>query len=222
MLGGAPLARSHCAAMKYQLVIFDFDGTLADSFPWFMEVFDQISDRFHFRKMPRVELEALRSCSPTEILRRLGIRAWKMPFIASHMRSLMARDVDRITLFRGVDVTLRQLAEQGTALAVVSSNSQENVRRILGPENAALVRYYECGAALLGKQSKFRRVLARAGVPLEAAISIGDEVRDLEAARRVGIAFGAVSWGYSNVASLRERAPAEVFETFEDLAQKVA
>jgi phosphoglycolate phosphatase len=208
--------------MKYQLVIFDFDGTLADSFPWFMEVFDQISDRFRFRKMARVELEALRSCGPSEILRRLGIRAWKMPFIASHMRSLMARDIDRITLFRGVDDTLRQLAEQGTAIAVVSSNSQENVRRILGPDNAALVRYYECGAALLGKQSKFRRVLARAGVPRQAAFSIGDEVRDLEAARRVGIAFGAVSWGYSDVASLRERAPAEVFETFEDLAQKVA
>jgi phosphoglycolate phosphatase len=145
-----------------------------------------------------------------------------MPFIASHLRALMARDIDRIALFRGVDATLRHLAEQGTAMAVVSSNSQENVRRILGPENAARIQYYECGAALLGKQSKFRRVLAQSGVPPEAAISIGDEVRDLEAARRVGIAFGAVSWGYSDVASLRERAPAEVFETFEDLAEKVA
>jgi phosphoglycolate phosphatase len=208
--------------MRYQLVIFDFDGTLADSFPWFVGVFDQLSDRFHFRKMPAGELEALRSCGPSEILRRLGIRSWKMPFIASHLRALMARDIDRIALFRGVDATLRHLAEQGTAMAVVSSNSQENVRRILGPENAARIQYYECGAALLGKQSKFRRVLAQSGVPPEAAISIGDEVRDLEAARRVGIAFGAVSWGYSDVASLRERAPAEVFETFEDLAEKVA
>jgi phosphoglycolate phosphatase len=207
--------------MRYDLAIFDFDGTLADSLPWFLDVFNEIADRFRFIRMERSELDTLRRYRPHKILRLLGIPLWKVPIIASYMRALMTRNIDRIALFEGVADVLRRLAGRRIALAVVSSNSRENVRRVLGPEVAALVDYYECGASLFGKKSKFKKVLARSGVAPTAAICIGDEIRDLEAARSAGIAFGAVSWGYNDVEALRAHSPTEVFTTPADLADKV-
>ena len=107
------------------------------------------------------------------------------------------------------------------ALAVVSSNAEANVRRVLGPEHAALIGRYECGAALFGKAARFRRVLLRCGVAPADALCIGDEVRDVKAARDAGIAFGAVSWGYAAPEVLRAHGAAVVFGTVEEIAAEV-
>src|SRR5215204_798138 len=94
----------------------------------------------------------------------LGVPAWKLPLIARHMRSLSARDIDELQLFNGIDTVLRSLSKAGLVLAVVSSNSEENVRRLLGPGLAELIGHFACGASLFGKAAKLRKVLKASGV----------------------------------------------------------
>jgi phosphoglycolate phosphatase len=127
-------------------------------------------------------------------------------------------DREEIQLFPGIGPVLERLSRAGVRLAIVSSNSLPNVRHILGPENAARIDVYECGSSLFGKAKRFRRVLARSGIPAAAALCVGDELRDLQSAREAGIAFGAVGWGYTTEAALRAGGPAEFFETVEQLA----
>ena len=105
-----------------------------------------------------------------------------------------------IALFPGVEAMLRELRDGGVRLALVTSDSEANARRQLGQANAALFSDFACGASLFGKAAKFRRVLKRARVDPGAAIAIGDEVRDIEAARAAGIACAAVTWGYRGAA----------------------
>jgi phosphoglycolate phosphatase len=61
-------------------------------------------------------------------------------------------------------------------------------------------------------------VLRASGVPAGAAVLVGDEVRDAEAARGAGVAFGAVAWGYGAEAALRAQAPAFVFGGVAEIA----
>src|SRR5688572_22421304 len=131
--------------MPYKLVIFDFDGTLANSVAWTMGVLGEMAERFGFRRPSDAELEALRHIDNRTIISRLGIPMHKIPLMALHMRKLVARDADRIPLYAGVPELLRSLDAAGVQLAVVSSNSEENVRRILGAETAARIRHYGCG-----------------------------------------------------------------------------
>jgi phosphoglycolate phosphatase len=207
--------------MRYRLAIFDFDGTLADSFSWFLGVVNVLADEHGFRRMEEHEVEALRGQGARQIVAHMRLPAWKMPRVARHMRQLMARDAGRITLFSGVDRLLRELAGHGVRLAIVTSNSIDNVRRILGPESAALIHHYECGASMFGKRSKLRAVLRHSGIPAAEALCIGDELRDLEAARAEGIAFGAVSWGYTHPQALQAHEPEEVFGSVEEIAEKL-
>jgi phosphoglycolate phosphatase len=60
---------------------------------------------------------------------------------------------------------------------------------------------------LFGKAAKFNRVVRDARVPKAATICIGDEVRDVEAAHRAGIDFGAVTWGYAKLEAMRKSRP---------------
>lgn len=203
------------------MAVFDFDGTLADSLPWLVSVLDDVVERFDLAKLDRAELEALRGLTTREIMKRLGLPMWKLPAVATHVRALAARDIDAVPLFDGARAALAALDRSGVELAVVSSNAAENVQRALGAE-AALIRHYECGASMFGKPAKLKKVLAKSGTPASEAIYVGDELRDADAAARVGMRFGAVVWGYNHRDVLRARGPDELFESMDDLRAKLA
>src|ERR1700761_2348062 len=108
--------------MPYSLAIFDLDGTLADSFPWFLRTVNNVADHFRFRRVAAEDVESLRHASSREILAYLQVPLWKLPLITRHMRKLKADPNAGISLFEGVDAMLRTLAKQGVELALVSSD----------------------------------------------------------------------------------------------------
>jgi phosphoglycolate phosphatase len=181
----------------YQLVIFDFDGTLADSGSWMIRALNDLAEQFGLRRVSDDEVQMLRGRSNTEIVRYLGVPAWKLPRIASEMRKRIAADIDQIKLFAGVDDMLRTLDQGSVRLAIVSSNSEANVRRVLGAQNSARIDMFDCSAAMFGKAGKLRSVMRRLAVAPQLTLYIGDETRDIEAARDVSVASGAVTWGYA-------------------------
>lgn len=208
--------------MRYKLLIFDFDGTLADSFSWFLRVANQAADRYGFLRIDEASREALRGQDARQIIRHLRLPAWKMPLVARFMRRQMHIDAGAIPLFAGTDEMLDELARRGVRLAIVSSNSEQNIRRILGPRLADLIQHYGCGASLFGKPRLLRRVLRAAGVQPAEALCIGDEIRDLRAATAVGIPFGAVAWGYTRIEALEAHAPREVFSDVGEIPRTLA
>lgn len=203
--------------MPYKLVIFDFDGTLADSFHLFLDISDQIADRYRFKRLDRANLEDLRGLDARQMLRRHDVPLWKLPLIARYARALMREAVARMPLFPGIPAALAHLAGRGVTLAIVTSNARANVLTVLGPGNAAHVAHLECGVSLFGKAARLRKVLRKSGVSPAEAVLVGDEIRDATAARRAGIPFGAVAWGYTRSEALLAERPHEVFRDVADL-----
>jgi phosphoglycolate phosphatase len=145
-----------------------------------------------------------------------------LPALVAGLRRLMAENISKFSLFDGIADSLQRLAANGVLLGVVSSNSRENVRAILGPRNAALIQHWACGASMFGKASKLRTVLRASGVTAREAIYIGDEVRDAEAAHQAGLAYGAVAWGCHRLETLRAQGAAEFFNEPREIGEKVA
>ena len=207
--------------MRYKLVIFDFDGTLADSFPYFLNTINVLAATYDFPPINLDEVDQLRGMDARQLMKGAKLPAWKIPLIANAFIRQMAKDIDQIPLFDGMPDLLKQLSDEDVKLAIVSSNSEENIRRVLGPETAAFVTYYGCGTSLFGKQYKFKKAMTKLGVKPSEVLCVGDEVRDLEAARGVNVAFGAVAWGYTRVDALEAHPDIDLFYTVDDIMQTV-
>ncbi|THC43675.1 HAD hydrolase-like protein [Massilia sp. Mn16-1_5] len=204
--------------MRYRLAIFDFDGTLADSFPFFISVFNRIADEHGFRRIDHAHVERLRYFGTREIMRHVGMPAWKLPLAAASFKTLMRENAEQVRLFPQVEHALRELARGDIQLTIVSSNAEDNVRRVLGPDLSALISQYECGMSIFGKTARIRKVLKRAATAPSAALYIGDQATDADAARRAGVAFAAVHWGYAPIEVLRKVAPEHEFDLPASLA----
>jgi phosphoglycolate phosphatase len=203
--------------MPYRLAIFDFDGTLADSFPFFLSVFNTIADRHGFKRIDVSKAGQFRHYGTREMMAHVGMPAWKLPLASRTFMAMMKESAHAIALFDGIPDALRHLAARGVRLAVVSSNSEYNVRRVLGPELTGLIAQFECGMSIFGKASRIRAVLKDCGAAASEAIYVGDQGTDAEASRKAGVAFGAVHWGYAAIDALRAQGCEEEFVVPEEL-----
>jgi phosphoglycolate phosphatase len=201
--------------MRYKLALFDFDGTLADTAGWFASALNESAARFGFRQLSREEFAMLRGKGNREIIRYLRVPWWKMPAIARDMRQRAAADAHAMQLFPGVGELLVDLRGAGVRIAIVSSNAEATIRRVLGADIE--IDYFECGTSIFGKSARFRRVLKRAGLGVADAIAIGDEGRDIQASRATGIVAGAVAWGYATPDYLRSQSPDIMFGDLADI-----
>lgn len=205
--------------MPYELAIFDFDGTLADSWQLMGRAIIDAADRFGYRRVTPEEAEQLRGQDNRAIMAALDVKMWQLPQIGRHMSRVAREGAKDIRLFDGVDAMLRALPAAGVRVAVVTSNGEDVVRTVLGEELSALVSCFECGASLFGKAARFRRVLRREGVTSARVAAVGDEVRDIEAAASAGMASVAVGWGYATPALLASRSPTHLVHSVSELRE---
>lgn len=194
------------------LVILDFDGTIANSAPWFFSVFNEVAEKHGFRRVSEKEGQALRSKSTAQILAHLGIPQWRLPLIARDMRRRNA--LADIALFEGMAQIIESLVARGIHVAIASSNSETNIRKVLG-RTADNIAYFSCGASLFGKSRHFRRLM-RSYDP-RGVLCIGDETRDIGAARAVNIRCIGVTWGYASASALSAERPDHLVHSVAEL-----
>ena len=202
-----------------KLVIFDFDGTLADTYPAFVRALESVIASQGLAPIGSEELEGFRGGHGRALMRRLGVRWWQVPRVSAAMLKAITKERDSILLFVGAADLLARLADAGIRIAIVSSNSEENVRAVLG-QASRHVDIFECGAKVFGKRRKFLRVLRQAGVDAFHAVAVGDELRDHDAARAAGVRFAAVTWGFTTVEALAASCPDMMVSSFDDLARR--
>ena len=196
---------------KPDLIIFDFDGTLADSVSFFRALLPELSQKFRFRLPSHEEQETMRGHPPREVMSSLGIPGWKLPMIAVYARR-RARAAETFPLFEGTLDLLNSLMAKGIPVAVVSSNAEAVVRRALGPEISARISAWSCGAGMFGKAKHFREVMRKLKADPARTLAVGDEIRDIDAAREVGIRSVAVSWGFAPLDVLMAACPDHAFD----------
>ena len=207
--------------MRYPLVVFDFDGTLADSFAASVALFERLAPGLGLRPVP--DLEAARSLPTRQLLRRMGVRFWQVPRFVRTFQAGAAEYANRLKLHAGVPELLATLQGRGHRLGVLSSNRADAIRACLAANGVEHRFAFVVGCPkLFGKAKALRRIVRAERLTPGRAVYVGDELRDLDAGRQARVSTVAATWGFHTEALLRTAGPTWVARTPADVVAALA
>ena len=179
--------------------MFDFDGTLADSLAAIVTITNRLAPEFGYRPTPLEEVDALKGLTARQLIRHSGIPLFKIPALLRRVRSELRQQTAQIPPCLGMPTVIRQLHAQNHALGVITSNTPEAVKAFLAVHDLE-----QCFFAIDGGGTLFRKgkliltCLERHQLAPDRTVYVGDEVRDIDAARFAGVRPISVTWGFNN------------------------
>ena len=187
-------------------IIFDFDGTIADSFEVIVSIIKKLT---HVRgNLDEESIYDLRQLPISAIMKKLKVRSWQLPLLLVRGRYMMRKRMKEIKLFDGMVKTLEELHAEGHNLFIVSSNSPRNVIGLLKQHHLGESFVdIEGGVSLFNKDKALTKLVKRNSLDSRETWYIGDELRDIEAAQSVGLRQVGVTWGFASIEQIRETSP---------------
>lgn len=202
-------------------LIFDFDGTLADTLPRIVSISNRLATEFGYRHVREEDIEALRGQRSRDVLRRLKVPLLKIPTLARRFKAELRKEIHLVKPILTVPMVVAQL-QSHYLLGIVTSNSVANVRAFLAANNMDHFAFVRSATGLFSKSSVLNQVVREQGLAKAETLYIGDEVRDIEAARACGIDTIAVTWGGNNAEKLAQMNPRFIAYQPEELLTIVA
>ena len=199
--------------MEKKAVLFDFDGTIADSIPWIFKEINSHTTEYGFQPIPPDKFEAFRSSTLPELVKQFNISLFKLPFFIATMRREVQKDIDKMGLCKGMKELLLSLQKKGYRMGVVSSSPKENIEAFLKRYALDIFEFIHSELNIFGKSAALEGVMREYNMKKEEAIYVGDEIRDIEACKAIGLDVISVTWGFNNEEGLRKHGATHVVDT---------
>ncbi|MDJ0734596.1 MAG: HAD-IA family hydrolase [Nostocaceae cyanobacterium] len=194
--------------MNQKVVIFDFDGTIADTLDALVSIANNMATDFGYTPITKEELALLRNLNSREIIKYSGIPMFKIPFFIKKVKSELKAKIRYLEPISGIKEALIELRNDGRKLGIITSNSKENVTEFLkNNELDPIFDFIHSGVTIFGKTSIINNFLRQNQIPPQTVIYVGDETRDIEASKKAKIKVIAVGWGFNSPEVLAKQNP---------------
>lgn len=102
-------------------IIFDFDGTLADSRGLAVNLYNELARKYGYKEIGEHEVEGYSKLSIAERLKVLGVPFYRMPGLVAEMKRNYLTSVDSLKLAVGISSVIGEIAAAGYRLSLISS-----------------------------------------------------------------------------------------------------
>ena len=202
-----------------KVIIFDFDGTLADTIDILLSITNRLSAEFGFKSATKEELAQLSNLNSWQILQYSGISIFKFPLLIRRLKAELHREIPHIQLFPGIKEVLLELKKRGFQLGIITSNSRENVLGALEKNGLQDTFTFIYSGSTFGKHKVINKWLRIENIHTEKVVYVGDEIRDIDAAKKTGIKVIAVGWGFNSPQALAAQNPNFLIERPQELIE---
>lgn len=201
-------------------ILFDFDGTLAETMMLIHGIFNRLSTVYGYRHLPEEDIEKTRHLSIHEFIDYVGIPFWKVPIIAIHARRLMHGAIHRVQPPKGLVDVLTQIHEGGAYhMDILTSNRRKNVLRFLAEHTMGWFDEVHTTRSILCKKRRVEKYIREKRVDPDTLYYVGDTSIDVESARHAGVRSVAVTWGLNTAEILARAKPDHLVEHPEGLLE---
>lgn len=190
-----------------KVLLFDFDGTLADTFEQAYSAALRIYHDMHMSGLDSLSRDDLRLLSVRSVVRKLHIPFYRIPGLVNKIRHEFHEVMGSVAPVNGIIRVLQELKQQGCILGIVTSNSKPNVDRFLLHHGLDLFAFGSYSAGIWSKKSKIHNLIKKHKLNRDEIIFIGDTIEDVAAARAAGVKIAAVTWGYASIHALEALKP---------------
>jgi len=194
--------------MTKKVIVFDFDGTIADTYQAIVDITNDLSSEFGYQSMNEEELLLLKNLSSKEIVKRTEISLFKIPFLVKRVQKELGHQIADLSPIQGIQSVLLELKQRDYILGIITSNTRENVIAFLAKNNLEyLFDFIYSGTNIFGKHRVINQLVRKRKLNKTDVIYVGDETRDIRSARKSGIGIIAVGWGFNSQEILAEHQP---------------
>ncbi len=190
-----------------KISVFDFDGTIANTIPVSISILKRFALNDYKKDLDDKVIEILRDKPIPEIFKALDVPIVKLPFIARRTRQALNKEIEFLKPIKGISNMLAKLKKRGQILGIVSSNSGESIQKFLLQNNLDIFDFVYSNSKVFGKAGSLKKIIKEYKCERGEIVYFGDEIRDIEAARQVGIKIVSVTWGVNSREKLKELAP---------------
>lgn len=193
--------------MRYRCLLLDFDGTIADTIGQAFIILNELSEEYGFRKLQQEEIQQAKNMSVTEFIRFMEIPKMRVPSLLTRGKRRLSQRMDQIQPIGGMRELILAAREQTETLGILTSNSQENVNQFLERQDLAVFDFVSTVSKLSGKAKYIKSILRTFDLQEHELLYVGDEIRDVKASKKAGVAVAAVTWGFNSEEALRSYYP---------------
>jgi len=203
--------------MIYRSLVFDFDGTIADTLGETLRIYNQLAPEHGLRKVDESEVEELRHMSLIELLEHVQIPKRKVPSLISKGTKIMRSNITELPLIKGMREMIQELRPRADNFGILTSNSSDNVDLFLKTHGLRdEFDFISSTSRLTGKSKHLKAICTTFSLDPSQVLYIGDELRDIRASQKANIAIAAVTWGFNSRQSLEAANPNYLFNSPDD------
>ncbi|MEA5565604.1 HAD-IA family hydrolase [Anabaena sp. UHCC 0399] len=208
--------------MTQKVIIFDFDGTIADTVDALVSIANRLAIEFGYIQITPDQLTLLKNLSSREIIKYSGVSLFKIPFLVKKVKAELKNKIQGLKPIPGMKESLVELKYHGYQLGIITSNSKDNVTAFLTiNELDNLFEFIYSGVTIFGKTTIINNVLKQKQLKPQTVIYVGDETRDIEASKKANIKVVAVTWGFNSPEILAKQNPDFLIHKPSELLQVV-
>ena len=199
-----PFKKRNVENSKIKAIIFDFDGTIADTFKEALKVANQLSKKYGYSPINYKKAIKLKDKDSRKIVKKdLKLSLFKLPKYTREMKEGMLKNYKNIKMYPSMKNILNKLSKK-IEIGIITSNSKELIDRLLKKYRIKKIKFTYCNSSIFGKHFVIKRVLKHYNLDKEDVLYVGDEARDVKACKKLGIKIVSVTWGYNSPKILKK------------------
>lgn len=204
----------------YKHIVFDFDGTIADSAQVALEVYNGIALEYNYKELTMEKYKSLSRLTIKKRFQEIGVpyyKPWVILELIKKAKKEYGRLINSIHLFDGISGVLEELKNRGYIISIISTNSRDNIIRFIEEKNIDFIDEVYSSKGLYGKVEVLKHYLKKNKINKKELLYVADELRDLKVCQKLNVDILSVTWGFDSEELLKKYKPTYLINKVEDI-----